>query len=192
MTVGERRKYLGRMQSRYLQASRLERGRLLDEMEALTGLHRKSLIRLFKPGALKRKKRARERNKRYTHEVDDVIRVVSEALDYVCAERLAPALLETARHLARHREVTLSSQLELLLAEVSTSTVGRILARLGQDSPRLPRKGPEEANRLAKGIPMGRIRWDEGEPGHFEVDLVSIMVGRAVMGITFIPCSWWM
>jgi hypothetical protein len=47
MTIDERRKYLNRMQERYLQADRKERGRLLDEMEAVTELHRKSLIRLM-------------------------------------------------------------------------------------------------------------------------------------------------
>jgi len=37
---------------------------------------------------------------------------------------------------------------------------------------RLPRKGPERANQLTKGVPMGRIPWDIQEPGHFEVDLL--------------------
>jgi hypothetical protein len=37
---------------------------------------------------------------------------------------------------------------------------------------RLPRKGPERANQVTKGVPMGRIPWDTHEPGHFEVDLV--------------------
>ena len=30
----------------------------------------------------------------------------------------------------------------------------------------------ERANQLTKGMPMGRIPWDIGEPRHFEVDLV--------------------
>ncbi len=42
MTINERRKYLRLIKKRYLKASKLERGRLLDEMEAITGLHRKS------------------------------------------------------------------------------------------------------------------------------------------------------
>ncbi len=172
MTVGERRKYVVRMLPRYAKAARCERGRLLDEMEVVTGLHRKSLIRLLRPRGLERKKRRRERGKKYTHEVDDVIRVVAEALDYVCAERLTPVLLKTAQHLARHGELTLTPKTTQALGEVSISTVGRICGRLGQDRPRLPRKGPEEANRLAKAIPMGRIKWNEAGPGHFEVDLV--------------------
>jgi len=47
MTMNERRKYMRLIKKRYLQAGKLERGRLLDEMEAITGLHRKSLIRLL-------------------------------------------------------------------------------------------------------------------------------------------------
>ncbi len=47
MTLTERRKYLARMQPRYLLASRFDRSRLLDEMVVVSGLHRKSIIRLL-------------------------------------------------------------------------------------------------------------------------------------------------
>jgi hypothetical protein len=50
MTISERRKYLERMEGRYRRADRLGQGQLLDEMEAMTGLHRKSLLRLLGPG----------------------------------------------------------------------------------------------------------------------------------------------
>ena len=45
MTIDERRKYLHWMKKRYVKASRKERGYLLDEMEAVTEMHRKSLRR---------------------------------------------------------------------------------------------------------------------------------------------------
>ena len=48
MSIEERRKYLRRIKKRYTQATRKERGQLLDEMEAVTELHRKSLIQLMK------------------------------------------------------------------------------------------------------------------------------------------------
>ena len=48
MTLNERRKHLRRMRLRYVQATRLQRSRLLDEMEQVTELHRKSLVRLTK------------------------------------------------------------------------------------------------------------------------------------------------
>jgi hypothetical protein len=47
MMVDERRTYLRLVQNRYLEASRKGKGRPLDQMEEITGLHRKSLIRLL-------------------------------------------------------------------------------------------------------------------------------------------------
>jgi hypothetical protein len=47
MSIDERRKYLKRVAPRYGRANKAERGRLLAEMTAATGLHCKSLIRLM-------------------------------------------------------------------------------------------------------------------------------------------------
>jgi hypothetical protein len=172
MTISERRKYLERMEGRYRRADRLDRGRLLDEMEAMTGLHRKSLLRLLGPGGLERQPRTRQRGRVYGSAVDDALRVIWESLDYVCAERLTPGLVPTAQRLAAHGELVLSTDLEQQLEQISVASVQRRLTRLAQDTPRLPRKGPEPANRVARTIPMGRLAWDEPTPGHFEVDLV--------------------
>ena len=171
MSIEERRKYLRRMKKRYTQATRKERGQLLDEMEAVTELHRKSLIRLMN-GSLERKPRRKQRGCTYRSDVDDALRVIAESLDYVCAERLTPNLVWMAEHLAVHGEMTITPQLREKLGQISVSTVRRRLDRIRQDQPRLPRKGPERANRVTKDIPMKRIPWDEPEPGHFEVDLV--------------------
>jgi hypothetical protein len=100
------------------------------------------------------------------------LRVIWESLDYVCAERLTPGLVPTAQLLAQHGELVLSPELASQLGAISVATVQRHLTRLAQDTPRLPRKGPTAANRVARAIPMQRIPWDEREPGHFEVDLV--------------------
>jgi hypothetical protein len=171
MTVDERRKYLRKMQKRYRKADRKERGRLLDEMAIVTELHRKSLIRLMK-GSLARQPRGRQRSRSYGPEVDDALRVIVESTDYICAERLTPNLVWLAKHLAAHGELTISPQLEEQLSRISVSTVERILTRLRQDEPRLPRRGPKRTNNLLRDVPMKRIPWQEQEPGHFEVDLV--------------------
>jgi hypothetical protein len=171
MTVDERFKYLRLMKRQYLQASRVERGRLLDDMKRMTGLHRKSLIRLMS-SSLKRKPRRKQRGRTYGPQVDDALRVIAETHDYICAERLQPNLVEMATQLAHHGEISASPGLWEQLGSISVSTVRRILMRLGQDEPRLPRKGPAQANRVARGIPMKRIPWNEQQPGHFEVDAV--------------------
>jgi len=171
MTLDERRKYLLRMRLRYLQANRTERSRLLDEMAQVTELHRKSLLRLMKDEPV-RKLRQRQRGRTYNYEVDDVIRVVAESLDYICAERLTPGLVPTTQLLVKHGELTVSEDVLAQLGQISISTVKRILTRLRQDERRLPRRKPERTMRLLQEIPALRIPWDIQEPGHFEVDLV--------------------
>ena len=171
MTVDERRKYLHRMKKRYLQADRKEKGRLLDEMEAVTELHRKSLIRLMN-GPLERKPRSRQRGRTYGPEVEYAISVIAETLDYLCPERLTPSLVWMANHLAAHDELEVSPPLLEKLGQISVSTVRRILARIPRDKPRPPRKDPRRTPKLIQGIPMRRIPWNEQQPGHFEVDLV--------------------
>lgn len=172
MSIDERRKYVKRMARRYLAAGRERRGELLTEMEAVTGMHRKSLIRLLNGESLDRQPRRKQRGRVYGREVADVVKVVWESEDYICAERLTPSLLPMAQHLARFGEVRLNAELETKLAQISEATVLRLLTKLRQDTPRLPRRGPEQANRIARSIPMGKIPWQTQQPGHFEVDLV--------------------
>ncbi len=157
---------------RYRQADRAGRGQLLTEMEQVTGLHRKSLVRLLAAPSLERRPRRRQRGRRYGLAVRAVVATVWESLDYICAERLTPALLPTARHLAQFGECQLTPQVEEQLATISRATVQRLLRTMARPTPRLPRKGPEEANRLRQAVPMGRLPWQLDQPGHFEVDLV--------------------
>ena len=172
MTVNERRKYLKRMQGRYQAATRVERGRLLTEMEQVTGLHRKSLTRLMHGASLERKPRSKQRARTYAVATEEVIVRVWESRDCICAERLTPGLLSMAQHLARFEPLGLTSQVEAQLATISRATVARILRKYRSQVRRLPQKGAERANSATAGVPMGRIPWDIGEPGHFEVDLV--------------------
>ncbi len=172
MTVNERRKYLKRMTGRYVAAKRKERSQLLTEMEQVTGLHRKSLTRLMHAGSLERKKRVTPRARTYGLAVEQVIVRVWESRDYICAERLTPGLLTMAQHLARFEPLGLTSQVQEQLATISRATVARIFRKYRSRMRRLPQKGAERANQATKGVPMGRIPWNIGEPGHFEVDLV--------------------
>jgi len=171
MTIDERYKYLRRFLPRYRHADRKARTKLLDEMENLTGLHRKSLIRLIN-GPLKRRPRRRQRGAVYKADFDDALRVIAETADYICAERLTPGLVQLADHLEAHGEVTLSEGLRQQLGCVSVSTVRRRLNRIRQDEPRLPRKKRRWTPSWHRDIPAKRISWKVRKPGYFEADLV--------------------
>jgi hypothetical protein len=171
MTIDERFKYLRKMKARYVKANRQERGRLLDEMEAVTGLHRKSLIRRVN-SRLERQPRCRERERSYGAEVTVAIGVIAASLDYPCAERLTPNLKWMAEHLSKHGELEVSGSVLEQLEQISISTVERRLGVIRQDQPRRRRKPPRLSNRARRDVPMGRIAWDVQEPGHFETDSV--------------------
>lgn len=174
MTVAERRKYLHKMRLRYWQAKKKsERGCLLDEMEAVTGLHRKSLLRLIN-GDLVRKPRQRQRGKVYGLDVNAAIGTIARSLDYPCAERLKPVLVWTAEHLEAHSELRLEAGVRELLEKISVSSLRRRLPASQRATQRIAhRKGlPSPTFAQKQMIPIRRIEWNERRPGHFEVDLV--------------------
>lgn len=124
MNFTERRKYLSVMYRRYQKASPKERSALLDEMEAVTRLHRKSLIRLMqRPVATVRKPRKKERGPVYSPPVRDAISLIARALDYPAAERLQPMLTEMASLLAQQGLLEADDALLTQLATISISTV---------------------------------------------------------------------
>lgn len=168
MSIDERYQYLSRMQSRYEQADRETKQQLLDEMEAYTALHRKSLIRRLN-GALQRAPRHRARAKSYGAEVDAALAIIWESLDYICPLRLQPNLVRAGRALAKHGELTWSPHLEAQLAQISVSSVGRHLPPRPPEQRRQPAAPP---NRHQQAIPAYRIPRDIAEAGHFEIDLV--------------------
>src|SRR5947199_1554239 len=110
MTIDERRKYVKLMASRYQKAKRNERSQLLTEMEQVSKLHRKRLIRLLNGESLERQKRQTPRSRPYGLEVEEVILRVWESLDYICAERLTPTLVKTATHLATFGALVLTAE----------------------------------------------------------------------------------
>lgn len=170
MTITERYKYLRMMQKRYEAAGKEGRGELLTEMENITQLHRKSLIRLMS-GPIVRKKRKKQREHEYGFEFDQALEVISKSMDYPCAERVQPNLGWMADQLIEHQELRITAEIREQLNRVSVSTVQRRLNRIKIER-KLPRRRPEEANRWRREVPALRIAWDEKEPGHFEVDLV--------------------
>lgn len=173
MTISERRKYIQIKWETYRKANKGEKKQILDEIEEVTGMHRKSIIRIL-TGKISRKKRQRERGKVYGIAEDDAIRTISRCLDYPCAERLQPSLVRMAKHLEKHQELEISQETLTKLATISVSTVKRILKRVGKNDLKLAFRKPHQSrkNHLRKAYPMKRIPWNIPDPGHFEVDLV--------------------
>jgi transposase InsO family protein len=169
MNIDERYKYLRLQRARYQQANRATKKELLDEMMAITGLHRKSLIRRLN-GKLTRQTRRGERQATYGPEVDAALALIWESLNYPCPERLQPSLIPIGQLLAQHGELVWSPHLEAQLAAISISTVRRHLP--GTAAQHRRRKPTAPQNRYQREMPAYRIARDIAEAGHLEMDLV--------------------
>jgi hypothetical protein len=140
----------------------------------MTRLHRKHVIARVNSPNLQRHKRNRERSRKYGADVEHVVAVVADTLDWIGAERLQPGLVTTAQHLARFGHLSLNDELLGKLRSVSIGTVRRMLRRIGRprDAPPQVRRGRRPDSVVQALVPVGVIPWDEPEPGHFEADLV--------------------
>ena len=174
LTVDEKYKLLRKIQPHYRTADRATKSRLLDQACELTDLCRKHVITCLSRPTIERHKRNRERSRTYGTDVEHVVAVVADALDWIGAERLQPGLVATAQHLARFGHLTLSDELLTKLRAVSVSTVRRIMGRIGRprDAPPQVRRGRRPDSVVQALVPVSVIPWDEPEPGHFEADLV--------------------
>lgn len=178
MNVDERRKYLHKMRIRYWQAKeKRAKSALLNEMEAVTNLHRKSIIRLIQ-GDLARKLRRKQRGKTYGAEVKNIVDKIARSLDYPCAERLQPNLVWMGKHLARHGEIELSSSIQNKLETISVSTLKRLLPPSRRAAERIAhRRGqPKGSYAQRQAIPIRRIAWDENRPGIWKLTQCIIVV----------------
>lgn len=174
MNVNERRKYLHKMRIRYWQVKgRREKSRLLEDAVVVTGMHRKSILRLLH-GELARKPRHKQRGPTYSTEVIDAVRTIARSLDYPCAERLQPNLIWLVDQLVQHGELVISENVREKLAQVSISTVRRMVPPSVSKPERIAyrQRTQAAARHIPANIPMRRIPNQEPQPGHFEVDLV--------------------
>ena len=78
MSIDERRKYLHKMWGKYRKARKKAKGQMLDDMEHVTGLNRKTIIRILN-GRLSRKKRTRQRGPTYGADVVNTVNKIAKA-----------------------------------------------------------------------------------------------------------------
>jgi hypothetical protein len=171
--MGARRELVAAMAERYRQSSRVERGRILDELTAVTAWHRKHAIRALSGGASKQRSRLAPR-RIYTEHVRDALIVLWEASDRICGKRLRamiPALLPA---LERHGRLKLTEVDRALILRISAATIDRMLTevRIAARGGRRRRSGFSSAVR--RDVPVRTFNdWNDPPPGFCEVDLVA-------------------
>jgi hypothetical protein len=178
-----RERYLSASARRFsLKASKIERGRILDEFTKVTGCHRKAAIRLIRRVYRKTgKKQGRPRQydaaactRTASTSVTPALRSVWEATDRLCSKRLQPFLPELITVLRRHGESTITDDVAVQLCQMSSSTIDRLLRSYRWLGGRKPFSTTKPASLLKSSIPIRTFtEWQENRPGFLEVDLVA-------------------
>ena len=145
ISTATRTEVLGAIRSRYREASKRDKSRMLDEFVVLTGCHRKNAVRLL--GEHERSTgRSVPRGRRiYDEAVRQALIVVWEASDRICGKRLKAALPSMVQSLERHGHLDLAPDVRERLFSASASTMDRLLRPVRERAGSRRRETEEEA-----------------------------------------------
>src|SRR5215204_2035560 len=190
ISMGARREVVWAVAERYRAAGRHEKGRILDELTATTGWHRKHAVRALSAVAASRTGRLQPgeetprtvdgaarpptgRRRKYAGARNALI-ALWEASDRVCGKRLVamiPALLPA---LERHGRLQPTSEERGLLLLVSAATIDRMLVdvKIAAAGGRRRRVGFYSA--IRREVPIRTFNdWGNPPPGFCEIDMVA-------------------
>lgn len=175
MTHTSLREYAAIQRERYLQASRAEKSRLLDEVVTVTGLHRKAAIRLLRRPARASPARPRSgRPRLYGPALAAPAQVLWEAVGRIGPQRLHPFVPELLDRLSQCGELALAPDVEKLLRQASPATLGRLLAPARATFPPRGASTTRPGMWLKGQIPIRTFaEWEDARPGFLEADLVA-------------------
>lgn len=172
MSKKSRKELVKVLHPRYLRADKRHKGVILDEFVAVTGLHRKSAIRLLRRGYAQRRP-GRGRPRLYTGDTVGALVKVWRVYGEICGKRLAPFMAEAVAALERPGELALAPETRRQLLAMSASTMDRHLARF-RSSPARGLSTTKPGTLLRQSIPIRTFaEWNENKPGFVEMDLVA-------------------
>jgi hypothetical protein len=183
MDMHARNEYLDTLRGRYFRAtSRREKSQILDEYCQNTHQNRKYVIRQIRPGCLVGKKGRKKRKPRYDGAVVAALAQVWAIFDYPCGQRLKPLLVQEVDRLRAFGELLVPDPVATNLKSMAPATIDRKL-RHQREALHLQRKRGviRPGSRLFQKIPIKLDRWDPGQLGFLEVDLVE-HCGASAMG----------
>ena len=168
-----RTEVLRAIRNRYLEASKSDKSRMLDEFVALVGCHRKHAVRLLNQVGQQSPKRSVPRGKRiYDEAVRQALIVVWETSDRICGKRLKAALPSMVESLERHGHLDLDPDVRERLFSASASTIDRLLRPVREQAG--SRRRLKRRRKMGSRVPVRTFTdWNEPTPGYLEIDLVA-------------------
>lgn len=169
-------KYLSKLCERYRQATKKQRGRILDEFVETTGYHRKHAIALLRGRRRHRNPKLPLRHPRqriYTDADKRAVLWLAELFDQIGSKRLRAAMDTELSNLRRQKYLRVSAACFQRLRVVSPATMDR-LRHAERRAPGHRRGGTKPGTLLKHQIPIRTFAdWDDKRPGFLEIDLVQ-------------------
>ena len=175
---------------RYRGLSVIGKRRLLDELQELTGYHRKSLLRLLnrpepvavaEPGGSLLQPDKPHHRRRYGPEVLEALVPLWEASDRLCGKRLQALLPLLVESLESHGHLSLEPAVRESVLAISSATIDRLLSPIRKQSGGNGwRRPPRAYSAVRRRVPVRTFKgWDDhSDPGWLEIDLVAHCGGR--------------
>ncbi len=191
--------YLEKLRERYAQASKTERGQILDEFVATTGYHRKHAIALLRGQRRHRdstKPIRRPRARFYTAEDQRAVLWLAQLFDQINSKRLRSALTTELGHLREQGHFRFSRQCFQHMQRISPASMDRMRRIFRMGAP--PHRGGTKPGSLLKQqIPIRTFAdWNDQRPGFGEIDLVQHEGGNSAglfacsLNFTDVSTAW--
>lgn len=192
MTMNTKKEVLREHLSRYLKASRKEKGDILDNLEHILMMHRKAVNRALKREQMRDTMRQRKKpgpRRTYTPDVILALKDVWEAGNEVCGELLRPVVGEYVDILIRDDMWHHGTNATEKLRQMSEGTMKRKVGAFFKV--RRGRKGISATtpSTLKKLVPVFTGPWKNKPPGYGQIDTVvhcgSTLLGNMAYTVNF-------
>ena len=190
-----RKEIVEAVRARYEQASKLEKGAILNEFAAVSGYHRKHAIRLLNPQAEVFVKVVIEGERVYDEAVKAALVLIWETADRICGKRLKAAIPHLVNAMEKHGHLNLDAEVRRKLIAVSAATIDRMLTPVREGAGQ--RRKRHSKKKVSKEIPIKTFSdWKDPLPGYLEIDFVvhggGSMAGEYLHSLVATDvCSGW-
>ena len=169
------------LRERYREASRREKGRILDEFVAVAKCHGKHAVRLLgRPGEESTTFATAPGRRVYDEAVREAPVVLWEVSDRICGKRLKAVATGLLGAMECHGHLALDAEVRERLVSVNAATIDRLLAPVRREAGSRRRRWGKR--KIGARVPVRTFAdWAEPLPGFLEADFVA-QCGSAVSG----------
>lgn len=173
MSKFSKREYLIEVKKKYWKADKAKKTQLLDDFCDFTKYHRKYALDLLNKPLPGKWKRYKPRKKYYDQPVIDALKIIWEATDNACGERLHPFIPEMMKKLVECHELLINDETKEKLLKISLGTVKKIICKEKTRSIIKIGGTTRPGSLLKNQIAIRYGPWEEVDPGFFEMDTVA-------------------